>query len=488
MATARTDVLDTPQAGPTALRGSALRTGGYVAGILLSLISAPLLVRHLGVADFGRYVTVTSLISIVTGFTEGGLNAIVLREFATLDDSARRQMMRSAIGIRIVLTVTGVALATAFALAAGYEPAMVIGTVLAGTGLVIQLMQSLFSVTLQSRLRFGWVTATDLIRQAVSVALIVALVLAGAGLVPLLAVAIPAAAVSLAVTIPLVWRATPLTPTFHLDHWWRLLRETIPWAVIGAVNIVYLRLAIVLMSLIASAVQTGYFATSFRITEILVGIPGLVISAAFPILARAERDDRSRFVRTSERLFELSLVAAAWLVVCLEVGAAFAIHLLAANKADPAILVLRIQGLSLVGNFIAVACGFPLLTLRRYRPVLAANLLALAISGVLTLALVPSLGARGAAIAAVVAETGLAVASALILHRALPQVKLSLRAIPIVAIAGALAVAAGLLAPIHPILGVILASAVFLALLALCGRLPPELRELLDGFRRAAFR
>ena len=48
---AMADLLDTGAAGPAALRGSALRTGAYVGGILLSLVSAPLLIRHLGVAD-----------------------------------------------------------------------------------------------------------------------------------------------------------------------------------------------------------------------------------------------------------------------------------------------------------------------------------------------------------------------------------------------------------------------------------------------------
>ena len=43
------DVLDSSQAGGIMLRGSAIRSIGYVAGVLLALISAPLLVRHLGV-------------------------------------------------------------------------------------------------------------------------------------------------------------------------------------------------------------------------------------------------------------------------------------------------------------------------------------------------------------------------------------------------------------------------------------------------------
>jgi O-antigen/teichoic acid export membrane protein len=475
------DLLDSREAGPAALRGSLLRVGGYVAGILLSLASAPLLIRHLGVSDFGRYMTVLALVTIVSGFTEGGLNSIVLREFATLDSQQRREMMRTAIGIRLVLTIVGIGLAVAFALAAGYDEPLVWGTLLAGAGLVLQLLQSLLSVTLQAQLRFGWASAADLLRQVVNVLLLVVLVLVGAGLLPLLAVAIPASAVSLVFTVPLVLRYTGLRPSFHLGRWWRLLRETIPWAVISAVNIVYFRLAIVLMSVIAAAVQTGYFATSFRVTEVLVGIPGLVVGAAFPILARSARDDRERFALASGRIFELSLLASVWLVLCVEVGASFAIHVLAAHKADPAIEVLRIQALAVIPNFVAVACGFPLLTLRRYRQVLFSNLFALVISAILTLALAPSLGARGAAIAAVVAEMGLGVSQAMMLKAAARDVALRPAAVAVPALAGVAGVATGLAVPVHPIVGVALATVVYGLVLKLLGRFPNEVRELLVG-------
>lgn len=475
------DLLDTSAAGPAALRGGVLRTSSYVAGILLSLVSAPLLVRHLGVSQFGRYVAVLSLLTIVAGFTEGGLNSIVLREFAVLDTERRRDLVRSAVGIRIVLTLAGVALAVAFAAAAGYGKTLVLGTAVAGAGLLLQLVQSLLAVSLQAQLRFGWVSAAELIRQAVNVAILVGLVLAGAGVLPLLAVAVPASAVSLAFTFALVHRQISLRPSFHVGRLWGLLRETVPFAVISAVNIVYFRVALVLMSIVASSLETGYFATSFRITEILVAIPSLVISAGFPILARAERDDRERFRYASGRMFELGLLAGTWLVVCLEVGAPFAIHVLAGHKAEPAVAVLRIQGAALIATFVAVACGYPLLTLRRYRAALAANLIALLISSVLTLALAPSLGARGAALAALIAESGLAISTAIMLMRASSEIKLSAGAPLIAALAGGLAALAGIAAPVHPLIGVALASAVYFGALKLLGRFPPEVAEILAG-------
>lgn len=483
---AASDLLDTEQAGGAALRGSVLRTISYVLGLLLSLISARVLIEHLGGPGFGRYTTVVALVTIVSGFTEGGLNSIVLREFATLGEERRREMMASAIGMRLIVTVLGVGLAVGFAAVAGYGTTMVAGTALAGAGLVLQLLQSTLSTTLQAQLRFGWVSAVEMLRQVVNVALLVALALSGAHLLLLLAVAIPASAVSLLCTIPLVIRYTSLRPSFHAARWWGLLRETVPWAVIAAVNIVYFRVALVVMSVIATATQTGYFATSFRISEVLVAIPVLVISAAFPILARAERDDTARFNLASGRIFELALLAGTWLVLCVEVGAGFAIHVIAG--ADPSIAVLRIQAPALIASFVAVACGYPLLMRRRYREVLLANLLALAISAALTLALVPPMGARGAALAALVAEAGLAVSQVAMLKRAAPGVSLSIGTPLVVALAGGLAVIVGLVLPVHPLIAVAVASLLYFAVLRMLGRFPPEVKEILAGRLRQTVR
>ena len=140
----------------------------------------------------------------------------MLREFATLSGERRREMMRSAIGIRLVLTAIGVAFAVGFAAAAGYGATLVLGTALAGIGPVLQLLQSLFSVTLQAELRFGWVSAAELLRQVVNVALLVSLVLAGAGLLPLLAVAIPASAVRCCSRCRSCAGSYGLLPSFHL--------------------------------------------------------------------------------------------------------------------------------------------------------------------------------------------------------------------------------------------------------------------------------
>src|SRR5437764_11922348 len=108
--------LDLGQAGASgiAIRGGAVRVFGYASGILVSLGSATILVRHLGIVGFGRYVTVTSLIALVGGLTEAGIVVYGIREFVTGDEQNRRQLLGNLLGLRLALTLGGVALAICF--------------------------------------------------------------------------------------------------------------------------------------------------------------------------------------------------------------------------------------------------------------------------------------------------------------------------------------------------------------------------------------
>jgi O-antigen/teichoic acid export membrane protein len=477
------DVLDTSRAGPLALRGGALRVGGYGGGMLLSLISAPLLIRHLHQAGFGRYVTALSIATIAAGLTEGGVNTIALREFASRAGRERDAAMANMLGIRLLLSAVGLLGAVAFAAAVGYNGTIVIGTAVAGVGLTFQVVQTLVSVPLQGTMRLGWVAAADLLRNAITTLLIIVLVLAGAGIVPLLAVITPACLAALLLTARLVRGSMPLRPSVRFAAFAPLLRETFPFAVAIALSSVYFRVTVVVMSLEATALQTGYFSTSFRVVEILVGLPVLVVGAAFPIVTRAVRDDPERFAYATRRMFELSVLVGVWLALMMVLGARFATDILGGQAAAPAAPVLRIQGLAVMGTFVAVACGFPLLSLGRYTALLLANVLGLAVTLAVSLSLVPVLHAQGAAIATVAAELALAGVSVVALIRARPNLRLPLGIVPIALVAGGAGIGIGHLVGVHPVLEVLAATCVYALVLAAFGRFPPEIGHALRAER-----
>ena len=70
------DLLRTPEAGGRVVRGGLIRGIGFGISTALGLATAVLLLRHLGVNDFGRYATVMAVLGIVAGITDAGLTAV----------------------------------------------------------------------------------------------------------------------------------------------------------------------------------------------------------------------------------------------------------------------------------------------------------------------------------------------------------------------------------------------------------------------------
>jgi O-antigen/teichoic acid export membrane protein len=477
------DLLGSSAAGPAAIRGGVLRAGGYVGGVLLSVGAAAMLFRHLGVVDGGRYVTVISLVAIAGGISDAGLTAIGVREMAVRAGADRDRFARNLLGMRVLLTLAGAAGAVAFAAIAGYDRVMVLGTALAGAGLVFQNTQLTLAAPLMSGLRLGLVTATDLLRQLLTVLGIVVLVVAGASLLPFFAVMIVASLATLVLTAVLVRRDMPLRPAFHPSELRGLMRDVLPFSAASAAHVMYFRVAIVMVSLITTAEQTGYFGASFRIIDVLAVVPSLVVSAAFPIFARAARDDHARLAYGIERVFQACVVGGALVALGLALGAGFAIDVVAGPEFRPAADMLRIQAVAIGATFAGAVWGYAMLSLKMYRQALFVNGGALIGCAILVAVLASTHEGIGAAIATAIAELGLAIAGGIVLIRAHPHLRPSLGVLWRVAIAAAVGATAALATFLPEVARAILGCALFLAV-AVALRAVPE--ELLQALRRRA--
>lgn len=477
------DALDDARAGQRAVRGSVLRSGGYAAGILMSLISAPLIIRHLGVDDFGIYVTITALTTIVAGVSDLGLTSLAVREWATATSDERRELLSDLLGARLAFTAIGVLFAFGFALAAGYDGRELAATAVACVALVIMGLQSAMTVPLAGRLKQGWIAGADLVRQAVQILIVVALVLAGAGLVPLLAATVAGAVAALVVT---AWPATDaLTlPAFRPRRWFALLHGAIPFVAASALSVIYLRATVILTSLIATESENGAFAIAFRVLEVLINVPALLIGALFPLLARASGDGE-RLRSYLAPMWSASVAAGAVAAVGIASGAPIAVLALEGSQLPDAVDALRILGAALGFSFVGAFAQYSLLALRAHREILIVNGLALTLNVVLTLILAARAGAPGAAAALALAEATGAVLSVLFLRRAAPEavtLGVPLRAVPALAAGAAVAV---VLTPVGIVVAAVCAGLTCVAAVVALGLIPPAAWAALPGRRRA---
>jgi O-antigen/teichoic acid export membrane protein len=477
-------VLDLPTAGGKLIRGTVFRVLAYGVGVVLGVVSAALITRHLGSGDFGRYITVVSVIAVAAGLSDAGLLNIGIREYSVREGRDRGELLRNLFGMRLVVTSIGTALAVAFSIAAGYSSEMVVGTAVAGLALLVTTFQQTLAIPMSSELRLGWLSTLDVVRQLAMVVAVVALVVAGAGLLAFLAAQLPVALVVLAVTALLIRRTVSVRPAAAVGEWLRLGRVVLPYATANAVGVLYGYLAVILLSLVSTPEETGWFGAAFRVFLVLAGIPALLVASAFPILARAARDDHARLAYASQRLWDISLIVGSGLALATLVGAPVAIRVVAGSEFEPSVDVLRVQAAALLPSFVFGVWGFALLALARYRGLLIANAVALAMSAAVTLALAPPFGAFGAAFATLLGDSCLAVGYAIVLMRGHREFRVSLELLPRVALACGVGVCA-LLVPVANVVQLTLAAGSYVVILVALRAIPEEIPHALLSWRRS---
>ena len=305
-----------------------------------------------------------------------------------------------------------------------------------------------------------------------------ALVIAGAHLFSFFFVSVVSSAAALAAAIFYLHGRVSLLPRFDISEWRDLIRDTLPYSAAVMVGILYPRIGLITVSLISNAHQTGYYATSFKVVEVIGGTSGLIASSAFPIFARAGRDDRERLRYAVRRVGDTVLIVGVYIALSLVVAAPFVISVLGGKTFAPAVPVLRIQAIALLGGFIGTTWSYTLLSLRMHGALLRVTLTGLLLSIALSAALVPSLGAEGASIASAICEFVVAGGYLVALARNHPDVSPGFPTLPRVALATAVA-ACALLLPLPSVAQWAISSAAFLALLLLLRAIPPELQILL---------
>jgi len=458
-----------------------MRVAAFATGTLASVVAAAALLRHLPIADLGNYALVLSLVAIIAGFSDLGLTAVGVRDAAVARERDRSRLLRELLGLRLTLSIAGLAV-LAIVVAVLYTRTILYGVAIAGVALLFQVAQDNYSILLQVHLRFRWVAAMELARQVLAAALILLAAAAGAHLLVFVSVQV-AVAVPLAVAAgALVRSERSLLPAFHLGSWRPLVARILPFSAAVAAAALYFQIALILVSLIASAHELGLFGASLRIIQVLSVVPALLVGAAFPIFAHAATNDHERLGYALGRVFEVCLIVGAWVAVSIAVGAPLVMSLIGGTKYAPAASILAIQGFALGATFVSVVWSYGLLALGLHRAILIVTASVLVGSTVLISLLVAVDGAHGAAIGTVVSESCAALGAAVMLVRRRPQLRPPLGVAPRVAAAALLGCVPLLLTGLPVIVRLVMSTALYASVILATGAVPDELRSHVPGF------
>ncbi len=219
-----------------------------------------------------------------------------------------------------------------------------------------------------------------------------------------------------------------------------LTRRLPTFAALYALAMVYLKADMVLLSVLRDQAEVGVYSAAYRLLEVASLLPATAASIVYPAFARLREEDPAKLADLATRALTMLYVATLPILLALSLGAEGIVRLLYPNAAfHGTVWVLRILPWTLIPYAADVVLGHVMLAAERQRDDLRFVALGIGASVASNLALVPALGATGAALANVVASLVMASLHVRYVHREIFPVRLDAslaRAVPAVLAAG----------------------------------------------------
>jgi O-antigen/teichoic acid export membrane protein len=431
--------------------------------------------RGLGPEAFGDFTAATVYLFIPVVLADVGLSAAILREISATPERME-PAMNAALPLRALISGIAVLVAVGIGVAAPFSEQTKVAILISSVGAFLTLMTLSLLPALQAQLKMHWAVGASLAGRLVTLGLTLGALAAGLGFKTIVTAHVIGLAVTFAGHVWAVARLFPFRLVVDTAYWRRLVAGSLALGLAIALSQVYFRVDTVLLAMLRSAEEVGYYGAAYKFVELAVIVPGAVGISMFPPLARfvAARDPRANGL--IQKSFDVLLAAAVPVMVIMLAYPEEIVSVTAGDEFREAAPAVRILAPFALFAFVGAVLWRVLMAADRDRALMWIAVFILAANIALNLIFVPVYGFEAAAAITVASEALVTIPIAIGVWREgrLPN----LRYAAAVAFAGAAMAATILLLP-GPVPAVALvASAVYAALLLV---LPGTARDLVLG-------
>jgi O-antigen/teichoic acid export membrane protein len=376
-----------------------------VLGMVASIVTVALTVRHLGGDSYGHLTTAIVFISLWTSLTELGIGAVIVRRVTSGHGDLER-LVRVNTGLSLVYGVplTIVAAVSGLLIYAD-EPEVVTVLPVVAIGLALTSVASCVQPVFLATVRFKAVAWSDVVSRVLSLVVTLVLLQTDAGLMWFAIVQVVPPLVVLAVQGVAASRIVSWRPVFDLRESWDLVRESLPQTAVLVIGVLYWRIDGVLLSLLDTPLQVGTYYLTSTLAFTLSIIPTFFASSTLSMMTGLWGHDRARFATFTARSVETMMFVGAPIAVVGLVLAGPVVRLIgSAEFVDDGTPTLALLFVAVGVTFLNGTVSQALFAAHQQTFLVRLNVVNLAINIGLNLVLIPMWGAAGAAAALLVTE------------------------------------------------------------------------------------
>lgn len=429
-------------------RGVLLSTGSQlgakVVHLAVNVVSSLAIIHHLGPRGYGDYVVVVTVAGLSGLVGDFGLNKLAVREIAR-HPGDEHQVLGSLVTARFALGAVSMVFAQAVLLALGASAEVRVAGLILSAMALVEAALAVF-VLLHVRLEQQYEALVRVVIEVLETACVLALIASGAGLVALVAAPVAAAFVGIGLAVVLVRRRTGPLPRPSTVLVGPLLRQSLfvgPALIIAAA---YLRIPGLLVAWLSTPDEVGVYGAAYQPVEYLLLAAAVLVNVLLPLLARAYVEDPLRFQQLYRRGTEALLGAVLPIAIAVIALAPWLVRVAFGAEYGDAATPMRVLAGALVLMVVSFWQSYVLLAAGQQRLTLVYDSVALAATVAIGIAVIPSEGGTGAALAIAV-TSGMVVVWATVVTATRAGATLDYRRLGWIAVsAGSMAVAAGLAA------------------------------------------
>lgn len=180
------------------------------------------------------------------------------------------------------------------------------------------------------------------------------------------------------------------------------LRESAPYLWSSIAVILYMKVDVVMLSYFSTNTETGIYSLAQKLSEVLYVVPVVLVDSSFSLLSKAFIESEKQTHRHGQLLFDISVGGAVISTLIALFVAGPLVSRIFGDEYQPSINIFYVHAWSCVAIALNTARNrwLAVVALQKYAPAITG--LGLILNVVMNLALIPSMGALGAAISTVV--------------------------------------------------------------------------------------
>ena len=379
---------------------------GQITYKVFAFFTYVLIARYLGIAGFGQFSFIISLIGLFAILTDFGLNELLIRDVAGQLNKLSRKYISNILSIKVILTIISFLFIISASLLISRAREIRIAVLVFGLCLIQDSFTIFFRSVFRLFERMEFETLSLVIEAVLKFSFIfIAFRFFDRGLLIVAAVFFITALIT-AVSTALFAISRFIKLKLEFDHVlaWGLFKKAIPFSFLAFFGVINFKIITVMISLFQGNTSAGLFSAANRLIEPIVVIPVIASTALFPVISSLYKESRQMTVDLFKKAVNILFLAGIFIVIIINIFAVKLTFFIFGSEYANSVTSLRILSLSLIPFFFKFFLERLILVLNKPMVIISSYIGSIFITIIAGFLLMKFIGYIGAIMALVVSE------------------------------------------------------------------------------------